>query len=443
MPMPSFAVEFDADGAVIDAQQVEAALTGLAAAQATDLLVLSHGWNNDIPEASQLYQDLLAKLDGVLDAAPPAGIAARAFVALEIFWPSKKFDDPALVPGGGGAAVSGGGTDLPAAALLARLDQFAQDPRRLGGQDVDPVRSALVEQAKSLVPTLDQESSQREFVHLLRTLVSPGGDAHPEDGSDAFFTKDPITMLRDLEQAPPAPQLGAGGGGVAGLGNVVSTIGDLFSGARAAARRALNFTTYFQMKQRAGLVGRTGVATVVRQIHQRFPDLRLHLAGHSFGGRLVTAAADALGPDVRPATMTLLQAAYSHNGLAANFDNQGHDGLFRAVAALPKVSGPILITRTKNDQAVGIAYPLASRIAHDVAAALGDQNDPYGGMGRNGAQKTPEAVGNDGFLERLGFAYRFSPHRVYNLTADEFIKNHGDVAKAEVAYAMLCAIATT
>lgn len=55
-----------------------------------------------------------------------------------------------------------------------------------------------------------------------------------------------------------------------------------------------------------------------------------------------------------------------------------------------RVNGSIVITHTKNDLAVGVAYPLASRIARDNADALGDQIDPYGGMGRNGAQHTPE-----------------------------------------------------
>ena len=40
---------------------------------------------------------------------------------------------------------------------------------------------------------------------------------------------------------------------------------------------------------------------------------------------------------------------------------------------------PILITHTKNYKAVGIAYPLASRIAQHVASALGNENDPIEG----------------------------------------------------------------
>ena len=102
-----------------------------------------------------------------------------------------------------------------------------------------------------------------------------------------------------------------------------------------------------------------------------------------------------------------------------------------------------MITHTKNDRAVGIAYPLASRISRQQASALGDQNDPYGGMGRNGAQHTPE-VDADAVSELLavGRVYAFAPGRVYNLRADQFISSHSDVTGPQVAYAVLNAVRT-
>jgi len=155
--------------------------------------------------------------------------------------------------------------------------------------------------------------------------------------------------------------------------------------------------------------------------------------------RELTAAADALDANTPKVTVMLLQAAYSHNGLASKFDEK-NDGLFRKVLSEKHVSGPVLITHTKNDQAVGIAYPLASRISNVKAAALGDENDPYGGMGRNGAQKTPEALGNAGDLLPVGGAYAFTPGKVYNLKADDFIKDHSDITGPQVAYALLTSV---
>ena len=71
-----------------------------------------------------------------------------------------------------------------------------------------------------------------------------------------------------------------------------------------------------------------GVAKLLQSIRLTKPTIRLHLVGHSFGGRLVTAAAHAFPADTPAVTITLLQAAYSHNGLAQKFDN-AHDGFFR------------------------------------------------------------------------------------------------------------------
>jgi hypothetical protein len=101
----------------------------------------------------------------------------------------------------------------------------------------------------------------------------------------------------------------------------------------------------------------------------------------------------------------------------------------------------VVITCTENDKAVGLAYPLASLIANQAASAIGDANDPFGGIGRNGAQHTPEA--NNGRLGAVGSAYTFNGGKLYNLNADAVIMGHSDICKPEVAYAVLKAVATT
>lgn len=193
------------------------------------------------------------------------------------------------------------------------------------------------------------------------------------------------------------------------------------------------------MKTRAGTVGSTGGATILRRVRERHPKVKLHLVGHSFGGRLVTAAVHALDDDTPAVSLALLQAAFSHNGLSADFED-GEPGFYRDIIAKRRASGPIVITHTKNDTAVGIAYPLASRIAFQKASAFGDANDPYGGMGRNGAQRTREVDGAEAKLEQVGHAYDgLKLGRVSNLLADSFIKDHSDVRGPQVAYAILCA----
>src|SRR5699024_1570727 len=126
---------------------------------------------------------------------------------------------------------------------------------------------------------------------------------------------------------------------------------------KTAAVRIANYATYYQMKSRAGTVGRNGLAQTLELVRQRCPSLPIHLIGHSFGARAVVSAVAQMTPGKAPVSLSLLQAAFSHNGFAEKFDKK-HDGAFRTVIKDRRATGPTIITHTKNDRAVGIAYPL-------------------------------------------------------------------------------------
>jgi hypothetical protein len=308
----------------------------------------------------------------------------------------------------------------------------------LGGADRNPAHVTAMESAKALVPQLATTDAKKEFVRLLRSILDPSMKEN-DDASAGFFAVDAETLFENAQTpvvAPAAPGGGAGGGSGLGSGGAAG-LGDLLSGVQAAARRIANFATYYQMKSRAGTVGSKGVVDLLRRVRAAKPAIRIHLVGHSFGGRLVTAAAHTLPATTDLGTMSLLQAAFSHNGLSGGFGEDNEKGFFRALVDEKRISGPIIITHTKNDKAVGIAYPLASRIAGQNAAALGDQNDPYGGMGRNGAQNTKEAD-NQFTLGLPGTPYSFEKGKIHNISSD-LIQDHGDVRRIEVAYAILSA----
>jgi hypothetical protein len=444
--MQTFDVEFTKDGRVFDEDQVESLAKDLTC---SDLIVVAHGWNNDMAEAERLYDELLANIEKLLAArespqAPPAlrALVGREFSVCRVFWPSKRFADEDLIPGGGAASATAANDE----ALDRILDRLAENSIRLGEDSTSSEHLESVERAKQLGPQLADPAAQVEFVEILRGILDPG-DASEDDGTAAFFTTDAVQLFEFMGEAVTAPgpettggatSVGAGSapgddaGGAAGLR-------DLLDGVKAAARRLANLATYLQMKGRAGTVGSQGLAPVLRKV-RRDRDVRIHLVGHSFGGRLVTSAAHALDPDTPDVTLSLLQSAFSHNGLSADF-GEGKPGAFRALVADHRASGPIIITHTKNDRAVGIAYPLASRISRQNAAGIGDRNDPYGGMGRNGAQHTSEATGNDTDLSAVGHDYDFARGKVYNLLADDFVSNHGDVKGIQIAYAILSAAA--
>jgi hypothetical protein len=405
----------------------------------TDLFVIAHGWNNHMDEARSLYRDFFGHVRAEQDAGRVPGAAGRGYAVLGVLWPSKKFADKELIASGA-AGASSAVTDT---VLLEQLDD-------LKGVFSDPRADDKLEQAKRLVGDLeDKRSARRQFADLLRSML-PADAADDEDASTSLFELRGDQVMERLSKPvlPARPASGGTGGSAARIGDPASPaggaagIGRFFSGIKSAARNLMNFATYYQMKERAGTVGRQGLSPLLHDIRARRPDLKLHLIGHSFGGRLVTAAAAGRDdrPVVKPDTLVLLQAAFSHHGFARRFDGT-RDGFFRRVVENQLVAGPVVITCTRNDRAVGLAYPLASLIAGQVAAELGDKNDLYGGIGRNGAQKTPEAV--DGTLLAAGGAYAFQAGSLYNLKADQFISDHSDICGDEVAHALLTAVAAT
>lgn len=438
---PCFEIEFDKRGAVHDPAQRQALLDFVARGkdQVTDLLVLSHGWNNDMADARDLYRKLLARLRDGIDGGKVPGVAGRKLAVCAVLWPSKKFTEKELIPSG---AASAGGI-VSTQALQEEID-------RVKDAFDSPTAEADLEKARALVPKLeDSKAARDEFARLLRSVLSAPAAETDEETPAAFFALPGNEVLQRLSKPLPLAPAGPGGGaagGVGGGGPTGATGGaaglGILSGIKGGAMKLLNLTTYYQMKERAGLVGREGVNPILRQVRAKRPDLKLHLIGHSFGGRLVTAAtlgADGATP-VKPDTLTLLQAAFSHYGFSQGYE-PGKDGFFRQVVSEKRVAGPVLVTCTQNDLAVGKAYPIASQIAGQVASALGDADSRWGGIGANGAQKTPEVVA--GKLLAVGGAYAFTAGKVYNLNADTFIKGHSDITRDEVAHAVLAAVATT
>lgn len=436
---PYFEVEFNADGGVHDAADLSDLQEVVGAGRATDLIVISHGWNNDMEEARALYSVIFKNFREVLDSHVVRGAADRTYAVLAVLWPSKKFADEELIPG----AAATLGSVVTMAFVERQLDRLQEALQA-------PEKTAMLGKARALIPALSSSTrSQEEFADLVRSVL-PATDADAEDGSGDFFAQDGRALMARLAGPTPvgAPSEATDGAAAvsaaspAGARGGAPGLDQVFSGPLSAARNLLNYSTYYLMKERAATVGRRGLNGILRQLRALRPGLRLHLIGHSFGARVVTAAAD--GPagqaPVAVDSLALLQAAFSHNSFAVKFDGS-RDGGFRSVVSGEKVRGPILITHTVNDRAVGVAYPLASRLAGQDASRLGDATDRFGALGRNGAQHTPERV--PGTLLPVGGTYRFERARIYNLHADQVIRDHSDIAHPEVAFAVLTAVAST
>jgi hypothetical protein len=382
-------------------------------------------------DARGLYARFFERMRAVIDKGAVAGVGGRRFAVLAVLWPSKKFADQDLIPSG----AAGAGSPITDELLKNELDAMKGV---FDGKDAD----ATLDKAIRLVAGLeDSAKAQAEFADLLRALLPARQAADDLDAADAFRSLPGGELIKRLGKPLPLAQAAPGPGGAAAATGGAAGLGQIFSGIKAGALNLLNLTTYYQMKERAGQVGSQGLNPLLQAI-QALPGvapIKLHLIGHSFGGRLVTAAV--AGPEGQTPlavdTLTLLQTAFSHYGFAQRYDGV-HDGYFRKVMDGRAVRGPGLVSFTKNDLAVGKAYPLASLIAGQAAAALGDENDKYGGIGRNGALKTPEA--SSGVLLAVGAPYPLSPGKLHNLNADAVIKGHSDICHDEVAYAILAAV---
>ena len=134
---------------------------------------------------------------------------------------------------------------------------------------------------------------------MCRIAREPRPQDAADDASDVFFDLPGDEVLRLLEPPvlPGPPGGGEGGATAIGLMEASASIGgaagiaDFFGGIGAAARRLLNYVTYYQMKERAGKVGARGLNPLLRQIKTANPEVSVHLVGHSFGGRLVAELA--------------------------------------------------------------------------------------------------------------------------------------------------------
>lgn len=426
MLLPYAAVEFTRDGRIAREEQADAAVAlasgGAAGAGGpTDLLLIAHGWNNDITAAENMFERLTDHL-----AAELGSHRKRHVVVIGLLWPSIRWADEDDLAGGGASAD-------PEGALDNAIGQAVEDP---------PASAAL----RAVAGALDGSDARREFVTVLRELL-PERAGDEEDPVPASLRKGDIEEL--FAAAAEAEFLAEEEADVTTIPGPPGTFPDLLTGTGTSAtgfeavsplvlaRRLLNLTTYYTMKDRAGKVGANGAATLIGRLHRGAPEVRIHLAGHSFGARVISAAATAIDSPI--ASMTLLQGAFSHFGFTEDYDGKGRDGAFRKVITGGHLQGPIIITHTRNDAAVRTAYALASRIARQSGSAVGDRNDPYGGIGANGAVAPGEADDTVA-LQDVDETYAFRPGHLYNLQSDKFIAGHGSVTGKQVAHALLGAM---
>ena len=128
--------------------------------------------------------------------------------------------------------------------------------------------------------------------------------------------------------------------------------------------------------------GSEGLGPAINELTDEFPNLRIHLIGHSFGARLVSYALAGLdNSDPSPIkSVTLLQGAYSRYAFTDALPFRAGAGVL--AGRLSRIDGPLTVCFSSHDRALTTFYPLASMAAGDDAAAADDPLSQWRAMDR-------------------------------------------------------------
>jgi hypothetical protein len=411
-----YEVDFNADGTLDTA--TGGGDGGLPAAMAkggiTDLFVLSHGWNNGVDSARDLYQAMFTLL------ADQLGKHLSSSAAVGVIWPSLLFpdDDPDNAP-----AVPSTGAQL-ASALTPAFPQQQQQLATMG---------QLLDQQPQDPAALNQ------FHQLATGLVTTKPQGVEDTGEAALLTADTATAFGHAAAMAPHATTAAQG------------IGNPFTGLWSGAREVLRTMSYYEMKNRAGVVGQNGLGPLLASLSGPDGPPRVHLMGHSFGARLVSYTlaglpANRTGSASPVKSLTLIQGAFSHFTFASSlmFDPSRAGGL---TGDGSRVDGPLLATFSAADRAVGWWYPAASMLAGQDSESAADLVFRWGAMGHDGYQQNPTPTPL--LLAPQGKPYEFQPGGFYSLDANAvicanqsaFSGAHSDIRHPEVLWAVVSAAA--
>jgi hypothetical protein len=380
----------------------------VAASGIRDVFVLVHGWNCGVDSARSLYQTMFTMLAGMI----PARLDTSA--AVGVIWPSLLFpdDDPATAK-----PVPSTGAQL-AAALTPAFPQQEGNVAELG----------------ALLDSQPADASELTRFHSLASGLVTSPPLAPEDaGQQAAITGDTAAVFGTAAALSKTASASA-----QGLPNPFTALWD-------GAREVLRSMSYYEMKNRAGVIGRAGLGPLIGQLATANPGIRVHLMGHSFGARLAAYALSglpdsAVGPSSPVKSLLLIQGAFSHFTFANPIPDPAAGSAGALASFASRVDGPLLATFTAADRALGWWYPAASLLAHQDCQSAADLTYQWGAIGHDGYQQSP--AGTTVTLGPPGTRYQFQPGSFYLLDANAVIcadqsplgGAHSDIQHAQVIW---------
>jgi hypothetical protein len=421
-------LDFDKDGRLVDDGGL---LNAASAGTCQDLVIFSHGWNSSRSSACALYTKMFELIAGML----PATRRATTEVA-GVLWPSLLF--PEDEPAASGPTMTRGGNaqNLRAGPQAQPLPPPSPSSGSELADALAPAFPGQEQHLRTLGALLDAQPQDpdcfKQFHELVKTLVTSPNEAEEDNGEGQVLTRPTREVLETMAGLAPTGADHAQGGNPFKL---------LWGGARELLRTA----SYYEMKNRAGVIGRIGLGRLLIRLHEANSAIKIHLMGHSFGARLVAFSLAGLtdqmnGPASPVKSLTLIQGAFSHFSFSRDAPVAAHAGALAAFSE--RVDGPLLCTYSTADRAVGWWYPNASRLARQDNQAVRAFNYRWGGMGYDGYQQGQVKPAQ---LQERGTDYGLQPGNFYRLDANDVIKRnlswsagaHSDICHPEVAWAVV------
>ncbi|MGD1805244.1 hypothetical protein ACP6PL_07355 [Dapis sp. BLCC M126] len=406
-PLQYYLVAFDKDGNELeDGKMSQELVKVVASEQITDVFIFSHGWMGDVPSARDQYKKWLTaiakqnndlkKMDEIRQGFKPLFIG--------IHWPSLPWGDENLANEESGEVTS----ESPISALIDSYEQIADS-----------------EEAKELLQTIlsaamdDLEPSELspevveayEKLNQLSGLGSEGEGAAPGNDRESFDPEEIYQAARE-EFADEYAE---------------SVDFSTFSTLKSLVLKPLQLLSYWKMKERARKIGENSVSQLLRELQAATSEnVRFHLKGHSFGCIVVSATIAGKGGKgelLRPVnSLALLQGAVSLWSYSSQspYVPGNKSGYFHSIIADKRVDGPIVISRSEHDRAVGKLYPLAGKVAFSAVDFAPGKLPKYGGIGAFGAQGEGLDIVDLNMLDR-DLDYSFESGKIYNIEGSKYI----------------------
>ena len=409
--VPWYVIPYDEDGTCTGPRTRDDLIERARTGGFTDIVLFCHGWNNDWRQATERYDDFFAGFVRMrTERSLPAPAGFRPLL-VGVYWPSKLM----LSDAEQGPDIAGGEADDEAVA--EEREAVGELARFLGPDRAE--RLFDLAQGDSL--TSDEAL---ELAGVLAPLYATDRDETAEGAAPA-----PAEIAASWRVArrpvPSADPADFGAAVPAGSDPQVAGLLDFLK-----PKEIVRSASVWLMKDRAGRVGARGVGPLLAALVGS--GARVHVAGHSFGAKVLLSAI------VAPATLPgqvhsalLLQPAVSHLCFAADADGKGHPGGYRP--ALNRVTRPILSTFSAHDVPLTRMFHFALRRAGDLGDAQIAGDEPpnrYAALGGFG----PRPLGPDvELVSVLDPTQRYPLDggvRVLGVNGSRTIGGHGDVSNA-------------